>query len=199
MRDKDKKHKIRAVFAALTAVAALTVALNAAGAGTTDDPIVTLSYINGSYRTQLLKDLIEDMDDSYMSEFKSALRTEIYNEVSAELEKKYPNAAETDSQDTTNPVEYEVVRLTKGQKLRASGACELILRSGSATAFVDSDENRAAGVGLSDCTDGGEILDLNDIPTRHLLVIPRGDGRGITVTSEECYLMVRGEYTIISQ
>ena len=100
---------------------------------------------------------------------------------------------ETNTTDTPTPPSavscaYEVISLTKGQSI--TGACEIILRSGTAAALCPGAN------GISDLTEGIDIAGNTAIITNHLLLIPRDDGRGLTITSDEAYLMVRGPYTI---
>lgn len=185
----DKKGYIAA---ALIACAVLTVAAAALGAGTADDPLVTLSYINGTYRDEILRSLMDSIDDKFLSEIKEQVRTEIYSEVLGDLKAKVSSGDVSLNAGSS----YEVIVLKKGQSLSALGACEIILRSGSAKAFVELKSNKDANVGLSDCTNGSEITDGKSIPQRHLIIIPRGDGRGAVVTSGEAYFMVRGEYEV---
>ncbi len=98
---------------------------------------------------------------------------------------------DTEPEETpTAPVSmtYTAIRLTKGQSI--VGNCELILRSGTATALCP-------GVnGLSDLTAGADLANGTEITPNHQLLVPRDDGRGLTVTSEEAYVMVRGPYVI---
>lgn len=85
--------------------------------------------------------------------------------------------------------DYDVVYLTKGQTI--VGSSEFILRSGSAV-------STCPGInGITDITDGVDLTDGMEIPWNHLLLVPRDDGRGITVTSVEAYIMARGQYTIV--
>jgi hypothetical protein len=85
--------------------------------------------------------------------------------------------------------DYDVVYLTKGQTI--VGSSEFILRSGSAI-------STCPGInGITDITDGVDLTDGMEIPWNHLLLVPRDDGRGITVTSVEAYVMARGQYTVI--
>jgi hypothetical protein len=161
--------------AAMTSLAvlillSLPVTLSAGSAGTSEDPLVTYSYINGTFKSDL----------------KAQLKAEIIAELGGGV-----NSGETASSS------YTVEKLTMGQSLRAKDACEIILRSGGATVFVESEENILAGVGLSDCTDGAEIRNGTAVPQKHLLIISRGDGRGVTVNTAEAYIMVRGAYEII--
>ena len=83
-----------------------------------------------------------------------------------------------------------VVELFNGQMLIGDAGSEIILRSGSATAITS-----ALG-GLSDVTAGTDIAEGKPIPANHLLIIPRSDGRGIFVTKNSTFVMVRGGYTI---
>lgn len=173
--------KLSLVLPALLISASLALFATAA-AGTVDDPLVTLSYLNGDYKQELLASLMDSIDESYFTDLKAQLTAEI-------IEDSMGGSIDA-------AAGYEVVRLTSGQSLTASGACEIILRSGKASVFVTSQENIDAKLGLSDCTDGGELTNGEDVPLRHLLIIPRADGRGVTVTSTEAYFMVRGEYKI---
>ncbi|MDX9917425.1 MAG: hypothetical protein RBT15_05340 [Gudongella sp.] len=83
-----------------------------------------------------------------------------------------------------------VVELWNGQMLIGEAGSEIILRSGSATAIT------SAMGGLSDVTAGVDIAEGQQIPENHLLIIPRSDDRGIFVTKDSTFVMVRGEYTI---
>lgn len=87
---------------------------------------------------------------------------------------------------------YEVVYATQGQQIIAGDACEIILRAGSAKAVSSFAEQ-----GLSDVTSGGELLNGNSLAINHYVLIPRGDGRGVEVTTNSAYFMIRGEYTIV--
>ena len=53
-------------------------------------------------------------------------------------------------------------------------------------------------MGIADITSGTDVTDGSAIEKNHMIVIPTGgDGRGILVTSEEAYILVRGEYYIV--
>lgn len=87
---------------------------------------------------------------------------------------------------------FEVVYMKKGAKLLAESPCEIILRSGSAI-VVSITVN-----GLNNVTDGTELLNAVEVPLFNQLLVPRGgDGRGIQITSEDSYVMVRGDYSIV--
>lgn len=153
--------RIAAVSFAVCVLFSLPVTLSAANPGSSEDPLVTYSYITGT--------------------FKRELKAEILSEI------------ETTKGQASG---YIVERLSKGQSLYALDACEIILRSGGAVVFVEDEDNIQAGLGLSDCTGGTELKNGEPIPKQHLLIIPRGDGRGVTVNTDEAYIMVRGLFEV---
>jgi hypothetical protein len=87
------------------------------------------------------------------------------------------------------------VELKKGDVLVAEESCELILRSGEATAMTPS-RNRT----LIDCTDGEELASGAAIPANHFILIPESaNGSGITVTSDAASVMVKGAYSVVKK
>ncbi|MGP1442113.1 MAG: hypothetical protein ACTTJ2_05740 [Anaerovoracaceae bacterium] len=84
---------------------------------------------------------------------------------------------------------YEIVHLKAGQSLLGNEGTEIILRSGRAAA-IDNGAN-----GVSDMTAGTDLRTGDSVQANHLLLVPRADGRGLSV-STEAYLMVRGGCTI---
>jgi hypothetical protein len=68
-----------------------------------------------------------------------------------------------------------------------------MLRSGSAVCVAPDTLQ-----GLADYTDATEILLGQPLTKNHMCMIPRGDGRGILITSEIAYIMVRGAYTVVN-
>lgn len=139
-----------------------------------NDPLVTLSY---------MKDV-----------FGPALKQEIKDEINAEADAKAENVQQPEIQENTVVnVGYEVVELSKDQKLSSkNGTVEVIVRPGSAAvAFSDIPEN-----GLSDISEMKEVLNGEQIGINHALIIPRNDGRGIVITSDKAYVLVRGDYIV---
>ena len=84
---------------------------------------------------------------------------------------------------------FEVVSLSAGQQIVGDAGCEMILRMGKATIF--STEKG----GISDVTIGGDHKDGSDMPANHLLIVPVGDGRGITAETD-VLVMVKGKYAV---
>lgn len=88
-----------------------------------------------------------------------------------------------------NSYELEVLELSSGQFLIAKSGTEIILRAGKATAVASN-----LG-GLTDITAGVDLSMGVDIPSNHLLIIPRDDGRGAYCTTDAVF-MVRGDFEI---
>ncbi|MDR7871279.1 MAG: hypothetical protein RIN55_10485 [Tissierellaceae bacterium] len=87
--------------------------------------------------------------------------------------------------------ELVVVELQQGQSLIGKAGTEIILRGGKSTAH-----GVEVNKGLSDVTDGKDIDDeINHLPSNHLLIIPRDDGRGAYAVTDSIFL-VRGDYEI---
>ncbi|MBE6704521.1 MAG: hypothetical protein E7583_04605 [Ruminococcaceae bacterium] len=88
--------------------------------------------------------------------------------------------------------EYQIITLTRGQSVVATGSLEIILRPGSSAVVISP----VAENGIADLTGGTELYNGNNVPINAYCLIPRGDGRGITCTSDVAYVMVRGKYEI---
>ena len=84
---------------------------------------------------------------------------------------------------------YVPLQLQPGQSLIGDEGTEIILRSGEGTA-IDNGAN-----GVSDISGGRDLMSGMKVELNHLLLIPRGDGRGIKVTTE-AWVLIRGSYTI---
>lgn len=90
------------------------------------------------------------------------------------------------------PSGYEVIELKQGDALFASDACDIMLRSGSASCIAPD-----AKQGIADYTDATEIMNGKPLVKNHMCLIPRGDGRGVMATSASVFIMVRGKYTVV--
>jgi hypothetical protein len=84
---------------------------------------------------------------------------------------------------------FSVVELNAGEKFVGGVGCEVILRSGKATAITSTNG------GITDVTGGLDLKEKEAIPQNHLLIIPRDDGRGFLSLSKS-FIMVKGNYTI---
>lgn len=171
---KNKK-LITGVAVTLAIVSALGIAAGAAY-DSSENPLITLSYLTEIFRVELLDEVDERLealeakldfsDDDYM-----------YEE---------PEATETVS------AHYEVVELRYGDALYAVSACDIMLRAGVATCIAPDPTQ-----GISNYTVGAEIYNGETLTKNHMCLIPRGDGRGVLAQSESVFFMVKGDYTIV--
>ncbi len=175
---KAKSTKIAAIALAVTAAFGVTVA---AAYDSSEDPIVSLSYLTKIFKTELLEELNETI------EAEIAERMQNLNPSDYVQQPQQPSAPATVASQT-----YEVVELGWGDALYAAGPCDLMLRSGSAYCVSPS-----AAQGISDYTAGVEIYNYEYLTKNHMCLIPRGDGRGIIADAASVFVMVKGEYTIV--
>ena len=84
---------------------------------------------------------------------------------------------------------FEVVSVSAGQRLMGEAGTEFILRAGAGTIIASE-----LG-GISDTTNGADLPHTMPVPTNHLLIVPRSDGRGLSITAD-ALVMVRGRYSV---
>ena len=190
-----KKTKIFALAAAFTVLLCATPVLVYGDEMIYDpenDPLVSLSYINEvvipGYE-EMIDDLQDEVRDLTSALYRMEQTLSKANEKISKLEGKLSEAPEETADALSG---YQVVYMRKGSKLIAESPLEVILRSG--TAIVVS----ITANGVNNITDGTELLNAAEVPLYNCLLVPRGgDGRGIQITSEEAYVMVRGDYKIV--
>lgn len=140
-------------------------------AGTTEDPVVTKSYVD-----QAIQQALKSGGTITTPTTPTAPTTPSTNDNSAST------AAES----------LNIVDVKPGEILIASAGAEFIVRSGKAVIY-SQDKN-----GVADLTDGVDITNGGTVTNNHLLSFPR-DGRGIQVQEGNKYnlvVMVRGGYQI---
>ena len=183
---KQKKWPLRLLSGGLVTAALVGVAVAAGQQGSQSDPLVTLSYL----RQQALPQVLEDVDEKVaarQSELEDKLSA-VADGYAAEVEAALSGSAGTGSGSQTGGAVYQVVELPAGQTLTGSAACELLLRSGTATCVSDSSP------GLVDMTDGATLANGGALKANHLYLATI-EGRGVRA-STAVTIMVRGEYTV---
>jgi hypothetical protein len=83
---------------------------------------------------------------------------------------------------------FKVVDLKSGDTITLKQGTEIILRAGKAMI------NSPTSNGLSDVTGGKDLLNGAQMPSNHLLIAPRSDGRSVKAGTTAVF-MVRGQYT----
>lgn len=170
----SKKQKIIAVSLAIIAALGISVA---AAYDSSEDPIVSLSYLISVFKPELMDDINSRIDE----------------EVARRIENLDLSQFQNNQQDnSSSSTAYEVIELKMGDSVYATSACDIMLRAGSAYCIAPD-----AGQGIADYTSGAEIYNYDYLTKNHMCLIPRGDGRGIRADSESVFIMIRGEYTIV--
>ncbi|MBQ4137112.1 MAG: hypothetical protein IJD67_03280 [Clostridia bacterium] len=163
----------------------------------TNDPLISLSYLNEVFWPRVEEAILDaadgilpdDNDDGFFDDpFEDT-----YEDTDDETSEEETQAP--DEQVSPASAGYEVLHLMQGDIVLAETPCELILRSGTAKAYLSGNES-----GIADLTSGIDIKEGEEFAANHLLLVPRGgDGRGFIVTSAEAYIMVRGGYDIVTE
>jgi len=167
--------------------------------GTSSDLLVELSKINARVVS------LENADSSFVSTLLTQNKRISDIQVTADKLKTDIDELKTALSDidskldkigTTEPTntKFEILELKSGQHLVIGASAEMLLRGGSAVA-VGSNAGLGGLVDLTSGT-GKDVMGGENVPLNHLLMSPRDDGRGLVVTSDTAWVMVKGEYTI---
>ncbi len=179
---------VRLTLLMLLSYAALAVSVTAAGsAGSESDPLVTLSYLNDTFMTQLLGKVDEKLAvrDKELSD---KLTAQVDADTRA-LAEQYGGSVSTGSGSGTADT-FTVVTLSNGQTLMGGIGCEVMLRVGTASCVTPSSP------GLIDETDGTTLGGGAALVKNHLYMMTI-DERGVKATAETVKLLVRGGYSIV--
>jgi len=164
-----KKWYMRLAVLLLVSLTVGTIAVAAASAGSSDDPLVTLSYLNNTYT------------DSLMNKVDSKITTR-----NAALESKLSGSSGSSGSSSAT---FEIVALTSGKTLMGDIGTEFLLRVGTAACVADTSP------GLIDMTDGTTINSGAALTKNHLYMSTI-ESRGLKATAATVKVMVRGTYTV---
>lgn len=154
-----KKWQIVVLVIAIAALAAGIGAYAATSYGTQTDPLITLSYITGK------------LEPSIREDFDSKLNTAV-----EKLERDF------ESELATATGSFKTISLAAGDSLEGAAGCEILLRSGTASAIGS----------LVDVTGGGALASGGALAANHLY-LASDSGAGVKVTAD-AVLLVRGTY-----
>ena len=162
-------------FLRMTVLLVLSLALNctvslAAEAGSSQDPLVTLSYLNDTFLGQIMEKV-----DAKIAQRNSQIVQEL--------------GGQTSIGGTTTASTFTVVTLSSGQTLTGDIGCEVMLRVGTATCVAPS------APGLIDESAGSTLSNGGSLVQYHLYMMTV-EGRGVKATAATTKLLVRGSYTI---
>lgn len=195
------------LLAATLALGAL-VAANEATYSSTEDPLISLSYVNKVLLPQIKEMITDTLAGVELGDIiitappettEEPEETEAPETTEEPVETTSPEPEVTFPEGTVNTgSQYVVVNLMEGEVLYASvNACEVIVRSGK-TSVVSPFTVKWEEQGVSDTTDGKELYNEEAVPTNHTIIIPRDDGRGIAVGEGGAWIMVRGDFIVKS-
>lgn len=176
------KRKFKLLAAVLGVTAIITVgAVALAAAGDSTDPLVTLSYLNDVFAPSLRTQV-----DEAVSANEEALKNELDAAI-AEWDERLQSETEDGELEATS--QFQVITISKGQRIVGKIGCEFLLRVGSAVC-------RSSGTtGLIDCTDAVIISDGDSLVKNHLYMVTINT-RTVEATSSVVKVLVRGDYTI---
>lgn len=157
------------ILALLLAAVILTGGFSAlAAAGTSDNPLVTLSYLTDTFKKSILA-----QTDSKLAAAQSTYE--------AKLEQKIQSSGNSG----TITGAYSVVRMTNGQTLTLNTNCEVMLRSGTV---------QYSGNALMDTTSGGVLAQGSTVQKNHLYF--SADGTVILQATSSATVLIRGNYHV---
>ena len=165
---KKNRWFLRAVvLVVLSMMLNATVTVAGAVAGGSDDPLVTLSYLNDTFLGEILNKVDEKI---------AARNSQIVQQLGG-----------TTGGSTSST--FTVVTLTSGQVLTGEIGCEVMLRVGAAACVASSSP------GLIDETTAGTLNNGGALAQNHLYMMTI-EGRGVKATAATTKLLVRGSYSI---
>ena len=164
-------------------VLTLTVAATG-GAGTSSDPLVTLSYLNEKFLPQVLSD-VDKKTASREKDLSAKLTEQVKSETKA-FEQKYGTVSGSTGGTAQS---FTVVTLNKGQTLSMGVGCEAMLRTGSGVCVATSNP------GLVDETSGASIAGGEALIKNHLYMATL-EGHGVQAGANSTKLLVRGSYSV---
>lgn len=183
---KNRSAFARLVGLMLVGCILLTLTAMASGsAGTSSDPLVTLSYLTEKFLPQVL-DKVDEKAAAQERELSEKLSEQVKRE-SADFARTYGASSSVGSSGTS--VDFAVVTLSRGQILYGEIGCEVMLRVGSASCVASS------APGLIDETAGTTIAGGAALQKNHLYMATVTE-RGVKATADSTKLLVRGSYTI---
>ena len=165
---KKNRWFLRAVvLVVLSVMLNATVTVAGAVAGGSDDPLVTLSYLNDTFLGEILNKVDEKI---------AARNSQIVQQLGGTM-------------GSSTSSTFTVVTLTSGQVMTGEIGCAVMLRIGAAVCVASSSP------GLIDETTAGTLNNGGALAQNHLYMMTI-EGRGVKATAATTKLLVRGSYSI---
>lgn len=164
------------IFAVLLACALVAVGAAAFAVGGSDDPLVSVGYLN-----KVFAPAVYEKVDKAVRDNEAALK--------ADLDKAIDEKLQTSGSSGGDSASFQVVTLSRGQTLTGQVGCEVMLRVGTAVCVSDS------APGLIDTTEGTTLNHGGALQANHLYMVTIAT-RGVTATADVVKVLARGSYTI---
>ena len=175
MRNYKKK-----IAAAAAGTLLLVTVAYAATAGSKDDPLVTLSYLNNVFAPKL---------ESSAKDAATAQKNQMTQQMNNSLADWERRVNEQLANGGQGSAEFSTLTLSKGQSLVCGVGTEVLLRSGGMTC-TGSDAN-----GLTDTTAGATLAGGKGLTANHLYMVS-GGSRTLSATANGTVVLVRGSYSV---
>lgn len=164
------------IFAVVLACALVAVGAAAFAVGGSDDPLVSVGYLN-----KVFAPAVYEKVDKAVRDNEAALK--------ANLDKAIDEKLQTSGSSDGDSASFQVVTLSRGQTLTGQVGCEVMLRVGTAVCVSDS------APGVIDTTEGTTLNHGGALQANHLYMVTIAT-RGVTATADVVKVLARGSYTI---
>jgi hypothetical protein len=180
----SRKKKLLITLGVIVAVAFISGVsiLGATTFGTTNDPLVTLSYLTQKLKPQIMAEVSAEISAAQAS-LQPSLDAKV-NEFKANIDAKLGASPGTTTESDT----FTLVTLSKNQTLSCAVGTELLLRIGTATAT-------GSAPALVDSTTGSTLSSGGALAANHMYMVTIQDN-GIKATTNTVKVLVRGTYTV---
>ncbi len=150
--------------------------------GSSGDPIVTKSYVDGRFAelAKMINDSKAQPGGTSSGVTANVSKDELINEVMAQIQYFYGDSF-------TGSEAFKPVLLKAGEVLVGYEGTEISLRSGKAVSYVMVEN------GIPDLTTGEELQNNKNLSANHLLIVPKYDARGVKAVTD-AWFIVKGGY-----
>ncbi|NLT12761.1 MAG: hypothetical protein GXY05_00305 [Clostridiales bacterium] len=179
-----RKKKLLITLGVIVAVAFISGVsiLAATNFGTTNDPLVTLSYLTQKLKPQIMAEVSTEVGAAQAA-LQPSLDAKV-NEFKANIDAKLGTSPGT----TAESAAFTLVTLSKNQTLTCAVGTELLLRIGTATAA-------GSAPALVDSTTGSTLSSGGALAANHMYMVTI-QGNGLKATATTVRVLVRGTYTV---
>ncbi len=157
--------------------------------GTATDPVVTKSYVDEQIALALSNGSTSNNTGSNTGSNSGTVSTGLTASQLEAISTRIYNDVLAKTSDIT-PL-HKPVQAFKGQTILGAEGTEIILRSGDCVIYSIVEN------GVTNLTYGTNLDNGEAVAKDNLLIVPRQDGRGVTITTDEAWFMIRGDYEII--